>query len=306
MSQIPPDEMQRHLPGYDVPAGELGVMDAVRMGWRLLMSDFWQVWLVGLVFLALLTAAGFVPFGQLIAGPPLMAGLLYVLTGRVDGRRPPMGEMFEGFRQRFSQSIVSLLPVFIAYMVFGIVWLALYFSFFFPMFIAAERSKQPVPEQLMAMWGGVFVAITLVHLAMMIFQMFFMFAPLAVWKHPESGWEAAKESVRLVRDHFWSTLGFVLLFWLISFVANLLGMLTCCVGMFFTTPLVLVWAGGALVYLYRSWTGRPLVQPVAEAPPEPAPPESASSTIAQGSPFPPRDAMPPTPPDLTGGQGPGE
>ena len=45
--------------------------------------------------------------------------------------------------------------------------------------------------------------------------------------------------------------------------ANLIGLITCCIGFFFTVPLLLVWQYATMVYLYRSWTGRPLVQPPA-------------------------------------------
>jgi hypothetical protein len=58
-------------------------------------------------------------------------------------------------------------------------------------------------------------------------------------------------------------------------------MLACCVGVFFTGPAVWVWFAGSTIYLYRSWTGRPLVQPIGGAP------------LAGPGPIPPTDIQPP-------------
>jgi uncharacterized membrane protein len=123
-------------------------------------------------------------------------------------------------------------------------------------------------------------------LAMAVFQLFFLFALIAVWDHPESGWEAAKVSMRLVKDHFWSALGFGLLYALIVFGALLAGLLACGVGVFFTGPAVSVWFTGSTIYLYRSWTGQALVQPVAGAPP--------ALEGASAGPIPPSDIQPPS------------
>jgi hypothetical protein len=43
-----------------------------------------------------------------------------------------------------------------------------------------------------------------------------------------------------------------------------------------------VWFAGSTIYLYRSWTGRPLVQPIA-----------AGGAAAEGGPIPPTDIQPP-------------
>ncbi len=45
-----------------------------------------------------------------------------------------------------------------------------------------------------------------------------------------------------------------------AMAANLVGLAACCIGVLFTGPLVMVWQTAAILYLYRSWTGRPLTQ----------------------------------------------
>ena len=278
MSQDPPWEMRQGLPGE----GRLGVVDAYRLGWRFMKKDFWQHWVLAFVFLLLLMASGFVPFGQFIAGPPLAAGFMYVLMQRIDGRASGVGGLFEGFKQRFAQSIVSLLPVLIVWFVLTIIYLAAYFILVFPVLMSAGPDHPPDLERVLSVLLP-FIAVTnIVSILVNVFLLFFVFAPLAVWDCPRSGWEAAKVSMRMVRDRFWSVLGFGVLGWLIGLLFSL-GVIACYIGIFFTAPIAMLWFGSALVYLYRSWTGRPLVQPR----------RAGGGAATGGGPIPPTDIQPP-------------
>ena len=251
----------------DHAAATLGVLDAVGMGWRLMMSDFWRLWVVAFVMLMILMGAGM--FGlpaQILVQPPLMAGLFYVIAKRIDGGRAEVGDLFAGFKERFGPSVVGMLPVtaagFVLSILIGAV-LGVLFVLGAGVIAAAEGEEEVVAVVVI---GGLalFLAIeALLILGFCVFAIFFNFVPAAVWDHPESGWAAAKASMRLVRDHFLSMIGFVLIFWAIGTAANLVGMLACCIGVFFTTPVLIVWQLATLVYLYRSWTGRPLVQAAA-------------------------------------------
>ena len=274
MSQDTSWEMRQGLPGE----ARLGVIDAYRLGWRFMKKDFWHHWVLAFVFLLLLMASGFVPFGQFIAGPPLAAGFMYVLMQRIDGRALGVGGLFEGFKQRFAQSIVSLLPVLIVWFVLTIFYLAAYFILVFPIFMSAGSDHPPDMQKFFSIFIPFIVFVSIGGILVNVFYLFFIFAPLAVWDHPESGWEAAKASMRMVRDRFWSVLGFGVLGWLIGLLFSL-GLIACYIGIFFTAPISMLWFGSALVYLYRSWTGRPLVQPrragggpVIEGGPGPIPP----------------------------------
>jgi len=285
MSQSPGMQMREGLPGGTSGQGRLGVIDAYRLGWRFMKKDFWQHWLLAFVFLLLLTASGFVPFGQFIAGPPLAAGFMYVLMQRIEGRALGVGGLFEGFKQRFAQSIVSLLPVLIVGFVLWIIYIVVSFILMFPILMSAGPDHSPDMERFLIAFIPFVVVANIVGILVGVFQLFFIFAPLAVWDCPQSGWEAAKVSMRMVRDRFWSVLGFgvlgLLIWWLVS-----LGVIACYVGVFFTVPIGMLWFGSALVYLYRSWTGQALVQPVAGAPPVP---EGTSA-----GPIPPSDIQPPS------------
>ena len=277
MSQDTSWEMRQGLPGE----GRLGVMDAYRLGWRFMKKDFWQHWLLAFVFLLLLIASGFVPFGQFIAGPPLAAGFMYVLMQRIDGRALGVGGLFEGFKQRFAQSIVSLLPVLIVWFVLAVIYMMAYFVLIFPILMSAGPDHPPDMQKFLSVFIPFMVVAGIGGILVSVFYLFFIFAPLAVWDYPQSGWEAAKASMRMVRERFWSVLGFGVLGWLIGWLFSL-GVIACYIGIFFTAPIAMLWFGSALVYLYRSWTGRPLVQPIA-----------AGGAVIEGGPIPPTDIQPP-------------
>jgi hypothetical protein len=247
-------------PGH--AAAPLGVLEALGMGWRLMMSDFWALWLPAFVVtLIIMGASNFGIIAAVLLQPPLMAGLYWLVARKIDGAPVKFGDAFEGFQKRFGQSVLAMLPVSLAGMVFG---LAIAAVVLVTMFCAMAVA---VPGVAFAAVVAVVIGIVLggglllvLSLALIIFCMFFTFVFPAVWDHPESGWEAVRVSARLVRSRFWSVLGLMILFVLIGMAANLVGMVACCIGIFFTTPVVMVWEAAAIIYLYRSWTGRPLAQ----------------------------------------------
>lgn len=294
MSQPPAQEP------YEPPSGELQVMDAVRMGWALLRGDFWPVWVLGLVVLAINVGCGILGVIPYIGGcfslaeaifiqPPLTAGLVYAVRRRIDGAPAQVNDVFEGFRQRYWQSVVTILPPIIVSVVWVIITAGIVLAIVAGLGIFNHPSDN---EILVAVLAAVAVGLPLL-IALGLVLLLFYFSLLAVWDHPESGWNAVKDSVRVVKEHFLSTLGLSLLFSVISFAVAVAGLIACCVGLFVTIPAVMVWSSATMIYLYRSWTGRPLVQPVAEgdAAPDvwPLPPEGAG-------PIPPTSVEPPAGP----------
>jgi len=251
------------------PAGRpLGVMEAVGRGWRLLMSDFWRLWLTaGLLWVIVMGASQMGLLAAVLVQPPMLAGLYYVVSRRIDGVKTGVGDVFAGFSHRFGQSIVALLPLMIASLVvvlgmaaaavLGVVGGA-------GIAAAAEGEEEVVAVSavvLVVVLAGLWL---LAMVALLVFSLFLHFVMPAVWDHPESGWEAAKASMGLVRERFFPVLGLAVLFWLINHAAMVVGLGACCIGVFVTMPAVMIWSAATTVYLYRSWTGR-VGSPVAES-----------------------------------------
>jgi hypothetical protein len=249
--------------GPGQPAAPLGVLEAFGMGWRLMMSDFWSLWVPAfVVMLIIMGSSNFGIVAAVLVQPPLIAGLYWLVARKIDGAPFKLGGIFEGFQQRFGQSVLAMLPVSLAGMAFGLVMMVVMLVTMFGAMAVAEASHSEeaaiVVVVLGVLCGGVLLLACI--LALIIFCLFFTFVFPAVWDHPESGWEAMRVSARLVRSRFWSVLGLTILVLLITAAANLVGMLACCIGIFFTSPIAMVWETAAIIYLYRSWTGRPLTQ----------------------------------------------
>jgi hypothetical protein len=257
-------------PGQGMPEQPIGVMDALGTGWRLMLSDFWFFW--GTAALAALVAAvaGVVPLGSFVAGPPLAAGVAFVYMRRIDGIPVTAGKVFEGFSQRFGESIVSTLPLLIVMAVLSITTIVAAVLVIVIPLIDLIRNMNPTAGPDLSVLMPKILVFDVISTAAAVpewlVMMFFAFAPVAVWDHPQAGWEAGRTSIRLAAGHFWSMLGLTVLGWLILMAATIVGSIACCIGVVFTYPFAMGWLMASLVYLYRSWTGQPRVQGLAIEP----------------------------------------
>jgi len=267
MSEAPAAEVPPQPSG---PA--LGVIDAMRMGWRLMASDFWQVWLAALVVVAILTGINMVPcisclapVARIFLWPPLMAGLFWVIRDRIDGAPIQMGQLFDAFKHCFWQTVIAGLPITLTFLVLGVVFFIVQLSLGFTVGFLKGAGGQEMDPGSMAMLYGIDFACVLVRETITgIVGLFFMFALLAIWETPEDGWGAAKRAARLMVQNLGASLVFGLVFGGLWVVA-VLGVLGCCIGVFATMAVFQAWHAASVVYLYRSWTGQPLVQPLPAA-----------------------------------------
>jgi hypothetical protein len=340
MSQTPPTDLPQ-----DVSAAPLGVMEAVRMGWRLLRSDFWRLWLVALVLTAILMGAqivcqcfGIVPLvgGLISAGislavalfaqPALESGLFYAIRQKIDGAGARVENLFAAFRWRYWETVVAALPGFgLGFAALLVIAVAGLIGFLVIMGVTDGN-----PEGLFEDWdvatpylvigAGVLIVLAVV-LAAAILALFLVFVLLAVWDFPQRFWAPIAASLRLVRGHFWSVLGLAMLFGLVYAATFLVSVLPAgglagagalleqnwdrgppvtfliflAGGFLLFYPLwvfmlcaVAVWWHATIIYLYRAWSGQPLVQTVTfpwELP--------ASATAPAVSPPPPAGPVPP-------------
>jgi len=304
MTQSPPPAA-----GATAAPADLGVIEAMRMGWRLLMADFWMLWLLAFVKGAVEMGIGLVtcclcclaPLVGFFVEPPLMAGLFRGVKRRVDGGPVDVGDLFSAFPMCYWSSVLAGLPVVAIDAVAAVAQNVAQTSIRLPIQIAhplavefgtSEEEKVLVVLGTLAAGGLVALLATAVALVLIGARFLFQFALLALWDTPASGVEALKTAAGFIKTRFWSVLGLAVLFVLLQVAAGIVGLLACVVGLLITVPAVTAWYYITMVYLYRSWTGQPLVQPIAEEPPayDPGP---MQPTDIEPPPVPPTDVLPP-------------
>jgi hypothetical protein len=190
--------------------------------------------------------------------PPLVAGLFLAVRRRIDGGPLEIGDLFTGFRERYWHAVVSMLPPVVAgvaaFLLIGVAVVA--GLVVMGVFSGGEPSGRQVLVGVLVMAGPILPLL----LAWCVFNLFFTFVLAAVWDHPESVYEGARVSIRLVKAHFWPAVGFALVFMGLQMVANLIGQFTFGLGELVAGPMVVVWETASTIYLYRVWTGQALVQ----------------------------------------------
>jgi hypothetical protein len=241
---------------------ELGVFQALGMGWRLMATDFWPLWTVALVATLLSAAGGLLgPVSIFILVPVIGAGVAYAVRRKMDGHRADVGDVFAGFQQRFGQSIVAFLPAALVGLVHAMLMMPIILAAVIGCIAVGEecRHDEEILIGILLIVAAALVLLALLAAAMLLVRALFWFVLVAVWDHPESGWAAVRESVRAVKSHYVRTIGFLIVACLIHMASSIVGTMLCGVGVYFTGPAALVWLTASGVYLYRSWTGRPLV-----------------------------------------------
>ena len=267
------------------PTASLGVIDAMRMAWRLLMSDFWMLCLLALVRGAVVLGIGlatcclccFAPVVAFFTHPPLTAGFFRGLMRRVDGRAVEVGDLFTAFQFCYWPSVLAGLPLLLLEAFVDAIQVLFRGASNLTNLVSQGISArgQPSTEEAMVMLGGAAGVLVLVLVGLVVIlvlaalQLFFRFALVAIWDTPASGADAIRAAWGLLKTRFWSVIGLGALFWLVFIAAGLAGALACLVGLLITLPAATAWYYLTMVYLYRSWTGQALVQPIAAAPPAP-------------------------------------
>ena len=253
----------------------VGVRACVRMGWDFLASDFKHAWLVGLMAALLMWVAACTTVFAVLLIPPLLAGLFLAVRRGIDGGRLEIGSIFSGFRERYWPAVVSMLPLSAA-VVLLVIFIAIVSAPLWGWVLLDAVDKGPVAVLIapisilqrivtgnlaMIMSLGLLVIATppLV-LVLWLISLPLTFAMAAVWDHPESAYAGARASFRLFKAHFWQTAAFSLIFLGLQLAAWILGQFTFGLGELAAGPLVVFWQVTSTIYLYRAWTGQPLVQ----------------------------------------------
>jgi hypothetical protein len=202
--------------------GGVAVFMLIQMGLGLLG----QIPIAGLVF----SVASFI-----ISGP--MAGGVYYFVLKAIRRQPAdIGDVFAGFRLAFGQLLLGYI---VAALLTGLAALPGLAIMGVPIYMMFHHHAVEIGPMLVALLGFVIAMIPAIYLGVS-----WMFSlPLIIDKQMEF-WPAMGASRRMVGKHWWLVFGLLVVCGLI----NLAGFAACCVGIFFSLPIVF----GAIMYAYES------------------------------------------------------
>lgn len=209
----------------------------ISAAWQMYKSRFGSILGATLTALGLTFLCSLIPFGigalaSLILTGPLMGGLFLVLARHVRGEDPPVGDVFNGFKNHFKNLMLTNIVkgmligiAFIPAIILGVVAVI--------GILAQNKGGGKFHFEFTALIGLAIAAGVLGILAAIYLQVSWMFAlPLAADKQL-SFWPALQLSRKVVGKHWWGTFGLV-------FVAGLvtaLGVFACGIGLLFTMPI---------------------------------------------------------------------
>jgi len=187
----------------------IDIGSAISRGWQLVRDN--PGVLIGATVLGWLISVGiaFVPVLGWVVAIVLIGGLDYMFLRRIRGEAVQIGDVFAGFNRAFLNLSLT-----------GLVkWLLTCLGL------------------ILCILPGIYLAVG------------YVFAlPLVIDKNMEF-WPAMEVSRQVVHRHWWSTLGLLIVLWVVAFV----GFLLCGVGALISVPV----ASAAFMYVYEDLFGTP-------------------------------------------------
>lgn len=237
-SELPADILSRDY--------QLDIGACIVSGWNLLKDNFGVVFGGCAIFMLIQMGMGvlgniplvglLVTVASLIITGPLTGGVYYLLLKVIRRQATEVGEVFAGFRFAFGQLLAGyLVPALITGLstVPGIALMA------FSIFTMAQANAADALNLVLAGLGFILLIVPATYLGVSwIFTL-----PLVMDKGLDF-WTAMGVSRKMVGKHFWLVLGLIVVCALI----NMAGVFACCVGLFFSIPLVF----SAFMYAYES------------------------------------------------------
>jgi hypothetical protein len=226
---------------YDLDIGR-----CVGDGWNLLKNNFGTIFGGTAIFMLIqigFSALGQIPIvgilislGSVVITGPLMGGVYYFLLKNIRRQPAQVGDVFDGFRVAFGQLLLGYIIVAILTGVSALPGAAIMAV---PIIMMVHHSAVTAGPLLLAGMGFIVLIIPVIYLSVS-----WMFSlPLIIDKRMEF-WPAMSASRKMVGKHWWLVFGLVVVCGLI----NIAGFLACCVGIFFSLPIVF----GAMMYAYES------------------------------------------------------
>jgi hypothetical protein len=226
--------------------GVIRPVECVKEGWELIKDQYWLLFGITIVGAMLGGASMYILLGA------MLCGIFYCYIRVIDGKPLKFDDLFKGFGY-FSPSILLVVIIILpTILVMAIIYV--------PIVITALMGTRLSEDEMTTMLVGSFAIDFVVIVLMTCFHTLLMFAfPLLVDRNL-SAWDAIKTSMRAV----WLNLGGVTGLIGVGILLNIVGLLLCVVGVYFTIPIII--AGN--VVAYRK------VFPAIENPNQPPPPDA--------------------------------
>jgi len=234
---------------------ELDISGCLSRAWTLLTNNLWL--LVGGCAVYLLIMGGLAGFARLpligllfsvaslIITGPLVGGVYHFSLRVLRGQPSEVGDVFAGFRDNFGQLLLAyIVPGIITFFVAlpGIIVAAV------PTILMVKNDAPSAGLIVLAAFGLLLALIPALYLSIS----WFFTIPLVMDRRLEF-WPAMKASRAQVGRHWWTVLGLII----VLGVVNCVGVLLCCVGLFFATPLYFIALACAYETLFLPRTTQP-------------------------------------------------
>jgi len=242
--------------GFSAPAGlpddllsrdyDLDIGACISRGWNLLSTKFGIVFGGCAIYLLIqmgMSVLGNIPLvgiivsiASLIVAGPLTGGAYYLVLKCIRGQTAEVGDVFAGFRLAFGHLLAGYLVPALFTCLSALPGAGL---MTYAIITMAQQNMADALNLVLATVGAVVALIPVTYLG--VSWMFTL--PLVVDKGVDF-WTAMGASRKMVGKHFWLVLGLVIV---IGFI-NMAGVLACCIGLFFSIPLVF----SAFMYAYET------------------------------------------------------
>jgi uncharacterized membrane protein len=231
---------------------EINISSCFVRSWTLYKSDFGLIFFATLLIIVASSAANGFPYIGPVVGLALNGVLYGGLYGfylkLIRGQKAELTDAFDGFR-------IALWPLVLGGIVTGVLITIAVLIAAIPMLftvipLAIKFSQDPdlAPDILLtAIGAGTILNILLcVVIASILYALWIFAIPLIIDKRMEV-WAAMETSRKMVMTNFGSILGLIG----IGILLMILGVLACCIGVFFTLPVFF----GAIAYAYEDLFG---------------------------------------------------
>lgn len=220
--------------------------------WTLYKSEFGLIFFATLLILVSSSAANGFPYIGPVIGLAIngvLYGGLYAFYFKViRGQKTELTDAFDGFR-------VATVPLILASIITGSLMVIAMLAAGFPMLftvvpLAIQYAQNPdvAPDILLTAIGAgtILNIIACVIIGLILYALWIFTFPLVIDKRMDF-WPAMESSRKMVQQNFGGIIGLLA----VGIGLTILGVLACCIGVFFTTPIFF----GAVAYAYEDLFG---------------------------------------------------